>query len=127
MTQSVEHWLENARNAVTNNQFGQPNLDELETLLKNSAQRQKLLYLHASSPNIQSKVIAYAMHDFADDGFPGAIDPMAPKSPYASVYEAIVDGWRVIHFPLQMAHFEDREIDILGYEFILEKMELSHD
>jgi len=28
-----------------------------------------------------------------------------------------INGWRVIHFPNQQATFEDREIDVIGYEF----------
>ena len=33
-----------------------------------------------------------------------------------------LDGWQVIQFPNQLAPFDDREIDILGYEFILQQM-----
>jgi hypothetical protein len=29
----------------------------------------------------------------------------------------------VIHFPQQMAPFDDRELDYAGYEFILQKIE----
>ena len=49
------------------------------------------------------------------------IDPLAAEIPYESVFAAILDGWRVIHFPDQRSPFDDREIDIVGYEFILEK------
>ena len=42
---------------------------------------------------------------------------------YQTVHEAIMDGWEVIHFPDQQAPFDDREIDVLGYEFILQKKE----
>ena len=51
------------------------------------------------------------------------IDPLAEEIAYNSVFEAMLDGWRVIHFPDQRAPFDDREIDIVGYEFILEKLE----
>ena len=46
-----------------------------------------------------------------------------PSCPYLNVHDAIVDGWRVVHFPQQRAPFDDREIDVLGQEFILEKLE----
>lgn len=88
--------------------------------------RQRLLYLHAGHPNIRSNVIAAALHE----PVPGAVtqlDPLAPELPYKSVFEAILDGWRVIHFPDQRAPFDDREIDIVGYEFILEKREVYDD
>lgn len=84
--------------------------------------RQRLLYLHAGSLNIRSRVVAAALHEPVPDTVT-QIDPLAEEIPYQSVFEAILDGWRVIHFPDQRAPFDDREIDIVGYEFILEKME----
>lgn len=57
---------------------------------------------------------------------PGSITELnsePPECPYATVHDAIVDAWRVIHFPNQLAPYDDREIDVLGYEFILEKLE----
>ncbi len=41
--------------------------------------------------------------------------------PYTTVYDAIIDGWQIIHFPNQLAPFDDREVDIVGYEFICHK------
>ncbi|MNG40264.1 hypothetical protein D3C84_1287670 [compost metagenome] len=43
--------------------------------------------------------------------------------PYNTVQEAMIDGWQVIHFPQQMAPFDDRELDYAGYEFVLQKIE----
>lgn len=97
-------------------------LDALERLATAPPARQRLLYLHAATPNLHSQVVAAVRHD----PIPGAraqIDPLAPDLPYQSVFEAVVDGWRVIHFPDQRAPFDDREIDIVGYEFVLEKWE----
>ncbi len=84
--------------------------------------RQRLLYLHTATPNVRSPVIAWALHEPVD-GSVSQIEPSCPMSPYANVHGAIIDGWRVVHFPLQAAPFDDREADILGFEFILEKME----
>jgi hypothetical protein len=84
--------------------------------------RQRLLYLHAALPSIYAPLIAAAAHEPVA-GATTQIDPLAPELPYQSVHDAVVDGWRIVHFPDQRAPFEDREIDILGYEFILEKLE----
>ena len=85
--------------------------------------RQRLMYLHASSPSIYSDLVARAIHEPVA-GALTQIDPLAEELPYESVHDAIVDGWRVIHFPQQLAPYDDREIDVIGYEFILEKLEV---
>ena len=84
--------------------------------------RQRLLYLHAGSPSIRSIVVAATLHEPVA-GSVTQIDPLAPEIVYDSVFAAILDGWRVVHFPDLRAPFDDREIDIVGYEFILEKLE----
>ena len=84
--------------------------------------RQRLLYLHAVNPSIYADLVAAAIHEPVT-GAVTEIDPQAPELPYRTVHDAIVDGWRVIHFPQQRAPFDDREIDVLGQEFILEKLE----
>ena len=103
-------------------------LDELlHTALAGSARvRQRLLYIHAAQPSVRSPLIGSALHE----PVPGSltqIDPLAEELPYGSVFDAILDGWRVVQFPDQRAPFEDREIDIIGYEFILEKLETYND
>jgi hypothetical protein len=83
--------------------------------------KQRLLYLHADSPSIKSGIIAMALHEPVKGH---QIELKLEKDwPYGCVHDAIVDGWRVIHFPDQRAPFDDGEIDVLGYEFILEKWE----
>jgi ectoine hydroxylase-related dioxygenase (phytanoyl-CoA dioxygenase family) len=84
--------------------------------------RQRLLYLHAATPSIRSQVVGMALHE----PVPGSrteIDPAPREWPYATVHDAVLDGWQVIHFPQQLAPFDDREIDVLGYEFVLQKLE----
>jgi hypothetical protein len=44
--------------------------------------------------------------------------------PYNTVHEAIVDGWQIVQFPHHQAPFNDRDLDVVGYEFILQKMEV---
>jgi len=99
-------------------------LDELmHAALCGPAQvRQRLLYIHAAQPSVRSPLISSASHE----PVPGSItqiDPLVEELPYGCVFDAILDGWRVVQFPDQRAPFEDREIDIIGYEFILEKLE----
>jgi hypothetical protein len=86
--------------------------------------RQHLLYLHATTPSIRSSVIGMALHE-AEPGSVTQLTPDGHEWPYATVHDAILDGWQVIHFPDQRAPFDDREIDLLGYEFILQKLEES--
>jgi hypothetical protein len=85
-------------------------------------QRQRLLYLHTIKPSIRAEVVGAALHEPVADSVT-EIEPDPVELPYSTVHAAIVDGWRVVHFPNQRAGFEDREIDIIGYEFILEKTE----
>lgn len=87
-----------------------------------TALRQRLLYLHCQNPSIRSEVVGAALHEPLADAVT-EIDPEPVELPYPTVHAAIVDGWRVVHFPNQRGQFEDREIDLIGYEFVLEKME----
>lgn len=87
--------------------------------------KQHLLYLHARSPSIRSEVVGAALHEPVA-GSVSEIEPDPVQLPYDSVHAALVDGWRVIHFPQQRSHFEDREIDVIGYEFILEKLKADN-
>ena len=43
---------------------------------------------------------------------------------YRTVHEAIVDGWQVVQFPHLQAPFDDRDLDVVGYEFIVQKLEV---
>src|SRR5689334_12475686 len=73
--------------------------------------RQRLMYIHAATPSIRSALLGVSIHE----PVPGSvtqIDPLAPEPPYNSVFDAVLDGWRVIHFPQQLAPFDDREIDV---------------
>jgi hypothetical protein len=84
--------------------------------------RQRLLYLHAATPSIRSQVIGMALHEPVR-GSTTQITTEGQEWPYATVHDAVLDGWQVIQFPEQRAPYDDREIDILGYEFILQKLE----
>ena len=96
-------------------------LDEAFKRPPSAPHLQRLLYLHAATPSIRAGLIGCVIHEPVD-GSITEIDPEAGDPPYSCVHAAILDGWRVIHFPDQRAPFEDREVDVLGYEFILEKL-----
>ena len=117
-----------AKAELANDQLTTEKLDEmLQTVLAHPGKvRQRLLYLHAALPSIRAPIIGSALHEPVA-GSVTQIDPLAPELPYDTVFDAVLDGWRVIHFPDQRAPFEDREIDMVGYEFILEKMEIYDD
>ena len=125
---TVAGWVTDARRKLDAQTFTSSDLDNLLDAVQRSASpaRQRLLYCHASSPSIYSNLVSGAVYE-PMAGSLTQIDPMAPELPYNSVHDAIVDGWRVIHFPQQLAPYDDREIDVMGYEFILEKLEVIND
>ena len=81
--------------------------------------KQRLLYLSAESTHPQSEVLSCAIYE-PKHGYITEIDPTLSKLPYNSVHDALIEGWRIIHFPDQRG---SEDMDILGYQFILEKLE----
>lgn len=104
--------------------FDGADLNELQEILRQprTQTRQRLLYLHTNGTTVLSQVIAMDLRDATRQPNRPHLEP-EPKIPFNTVHDAIVDGWRVIQFPQHMAPFDDREINFLGYEFILEKLE----
>jgi hypothetical protein len=93
--------------------------------------RQRILILYLANSCLASETCAWAEYDGTgrhpyvepisdDDG-----DVVDMKAPYASVLEAMLDGWRVIKFPGEQALTSDNagRTGPLPYEFILEKIE----
>jgi hypothetical protein len=121
LRQHLESWLEKAQGKLANGGINSDDLEQLREALKGTAQRQRLLYLHAKGPSIYAPIIGMAEHE----PIAGKKDTLRTRTdwPYDTVHDAIVDGWQVIHFPQQMAPFDDRELDYVGYEFILQKIE----
>ncbi|MEE3260047.1 MAG: hypothetical protein VX293_12630 [Candidatus Latescibacterota bacterium] len=91
----------------------------LEALLQDTARRQDLLYLHATSTAPSASVVAMTLVEG------GAIvaPPDDPDDwPYQSALDAINDGWRVISFPnMALLALSADDPHGLGFEFILEK------
>jgi hypothetical protein len=89
------------------------------------ALKQRLLYLSAQSTDPRSSAISQALHEPVLDSIV-EIDPTKAGLDYESVHDAICGGWRVIHFPDQRGSLEGSEVEVFGYQFVLEKME-QHD
>ena len=84
--------------------------------------KQRLLYLHSRTPNVFSNIIALNIIE-PIKGADTEIVAENPDWPYETVHDAIIDGWQIVQFPYLQAPFDDRELDVLGYEFILQKIE----
>lgn len=84
---------------------------------------QRLLYLHAQTPSVFSGIIGYTPIE-PISGYRVGIVSEDQEWPYQTVHDAVVDGWQIIQFPHLQASFDDRDLDVVGYEFILQKMEV---
>jgi len=124
MNDQITQWLANARSKLQNGGLHGADLDELLALSQKPKlqTRQRLLYLHANGMSPDSFVISADWCEPVRNA-PGFMLSPHPEIPYNTVHEAMIDGWRVIHFPRQSTGADDREVGIFGYEFILEKLE----
>ena len=111
-----DEWRERALRKLAEGTLSPVDLEEARGLLRRRP-RQRLLYLHAREPSVTADVIGWVEHPGED---PGGVPS---ERPYPTVLAALEDGWRAIHFPQQLAPFDDRELDVVGYEFILERIE----
>jgi hypothetical protein len=124
LQQFVDNWLQKAYQKVENGNLTISDLEELAAATQRMGTvRQRLLYLHALSPNIHSPLVSMDLHEPFDQ-YNHDLSP-EPVFPYQSVHEAIRDGWQVIKFPVCQAS-SDRDNGLLGYEFILQKLEAYH-
>ena len=122
LTLTVQSLLESAKQKLAEGTLSAQDLELLVEQARTGKTRQRLLYLHAQTPSIGSALVGAAVHEPVPGGV-SQMDPIQKDPGYQTVHDAIIDGWQIIHFPLQTAPFDDREIDILGYEFVLQKLE----
>lgn len=115
----MQELFEQARFQIAQGSFGLEELETLRTELTRTP-RQRLLYLYAMQPTVRAVIVASTVQDPEDSSL-CQIDPEAEDLPYKSVMDAIADGWRVIHFPDHRASYQEGRLDMLGYEFVLEK------
>ena len=126
LQQAIEGWLTHAEASSANGGVTQADLQQLRQLCQSAQPRQRLLYLHSKAPSIYAAVIGMAQHE----PLTGSKDRLRTREdwPYQTVHDALVDGWQIIHFPNLLAPYDDREMDYVGFEFILQKMEVvSHE
>ncbi len=121
LREACDRWLDDARRKLASGRLTDADLDALGRILDDGpgAARQRLLYLHANGPSVHAKVIGMALHEPIEGWRELAGD--RDDWPYNKVHDAILDGWQIIHFPQQLAPFDDREVDMVGYEFIAQK------
>ena len=122
--EAIDRWIDEAHTKLKDDGIQEGDLDQLRRIISSNRvhTRQRLLYLHAATPGIRSQVIGMALHEPIE----GSVTEIVTEEQdwlYNTIHDAILDGWQVIHFPDQRTEFDDREIDILGYEFILQKLE----
>jgi hypothetical protein len=129
LQETVTGWTAEMRSKVASGTFGPTDLDELLAKVRAAESnghakpvRQRLLYLHATTPSIGSPLVGATLHEPVQGGV-SQMDPARKDPEFTSVHHAIQEGWQVIHFPQQVSPFDDKEIDVLGYEFILQKLE----
>ena len=85
--------------------------------------RQKLLVLYAANSSPDTDVVAWSLYDGTSDQTYEATGEAVP--PYATVLDAMRDGWRVIKYPDLRPPSPGQEYDLsyLEFEFVLEKLE----
>ena len=84
--------------------------------------RQRLLYLHARTPSVFSEILGYTLIEPVK-GFQVEISGGEFAWPYQTVHDALVEGWQIVQFPHLQSPFSDTDLDVVGYEFILQKLE----
>ncbi len=90
-----------------------------------AALRQKLLVLYAANSSPDTEVVAWSLYDGTGrDTYEAAGDAVPP---YATVLDAMRDGWRVIKYPDLLPPSPGQEYDLsyLEFEFVLEKLEAT--
>ncbi len=115
---AIKEWLDNCAEKLNVGELTVEDLSAVEAVL--NSEKQLVLYLYSKSTNLRSPLGAWALYD------PTAPDePLLPSQdpPYASVLDAVRDGWRIVQFPRpELYNFSDVENAYLSFEFILEKI-----
>lgn len=89
-----------------------------------SETRQQILILHLAEPDLGSSTVAWALYDGAR---PAGDQQMQagdqPEPPYASVVDAMHDGWRVLQLPQLPTYRRGAEFETgpLPWEYVLER------
>ena len=115
---TIKEWLDDCIKKRNAGELTEVDLRGITTAL--NSQKQLLLYLYSKSTSLRSPLGGWALYDATAPD-----EPVLPSqdAPYASVLEAVRDGWRIVQFPRpELYNFTDVDNAYLGYEFILEKL-----
>ena len=117
LLQAVIDWLDKVEEHAS-----AEDIQRLRQIIEKPHQnRQRLMYMHLTSLNPTSACISCSIFELDGQHRP-AISANA-EIPSQNVLEALADGWLVLQAPDPRLPFDDHELDILGYQFILQKME----
>ena len=118
MKPAIKEWLDNCIGKLEAGELTETDLRDVAAAL--NSDKQQILYLYSKSTNLRSPLGGWALYD------PTAADePVLPSQdvPYASVLDAVSDGWRIVQFPRpELYNFTDVDNAYLTYEFVLEKL-----
>ncbi|MDP6113302.1 MAG: hypothetical protein QGF00_26150 [Planctomycetota bacterium] len=122
LREAVMEWLD----SIDEDHVSAEDLQRLRQIIERPHRSlQRLMYMHLTSLNPASTCVSYAI--FEPDGeYRPAISADA-EMPYKNVLAALADGWQVLQAPDPRLPFDDHEMDILGYQFILQKTEVSYE
>jgi hypothetical protein len=119
-TNPLEHWIETSRVRVESGEFSLDDLEALEGLL--TKPKQKILYLLSRRSDMQAKIVSWQLCDPGSETEPTL---PSPEPPYASVIDAVRDGWRILQFPSPQSYPFTEQNSYVGYEFVLERFDRS--
>jgi hypothetical protein len=95
-----------------------------------SSTRQKILILHSSAPDLESRTVAWALYDSTIPKGQLQMNTGDSNEPlYDSVLDAMRDGWNIIQLPTMpvfRSGFE-HEQGHLPYEYVLERKVTIHE
>ena len=114
---AIKEWLDNCVEKLNAGELTETDLRGVAVIL--DSEKQLILYLYSKSTNLRSPLGGWALYDAAAPD-----KPVLPSqdAPYASVLDAVNDGWRIVQFPRpELYNFTDVDNTYLTYEFILEK------
>lgn len=113
----IKEWVDDCIEKLNAGELTETDLRGVINLL--GSKKQLILYLYSKSTNLRSPLGGWAVYDATAPD-----EPVLPSqdAPYASVLDAVSDGWRIVQFPRpELYNFTDVDNAYLTYEFILEK------
>jgi len=113
----IKEWVDDCIEKLNAGELTETDLRGVTNLL--GSKKQLILYLYSKSTNLRSPLGGWAVYDATAPD-----EPVLPSqdAPYASVLDAVNDGWRIVQFPRpELYNFTDVDNAYLTYEFILEK------